>query len=269
MVIDQVEKIHGDGYMLLYVHSLSEQLKTQIRHDLAAICHGPKNVDSGLQLYIYGETVKEFWDRYKKKKYTTKMGIVGELLAHVLIKEHMDNLTPISVLFNTNERSIKKGFDLNYTEGSKLWYGEVKSGGGKKSVDSKNKTLLNRAKTGLIDYFTNASKIKSKWYSACNEVTIMFSDKKAHSIKEILDADYFDNRMLNTSSTANVILISVPFHDVTAGLVDKQVVEAYCKELSELGTFGECIVISIQKSTVKAVEDFLEEEAKMYGLETV
>src|SRR5690606_31574732 len=84
-----------------------------------------------------------------------KKGMIGELLAHLLLNYTDNNFTSLSILKNKEEKSIKKGFDIIYCEVDcdKLWYSEVKSGkseSGKEDSNTYNDILLNRAKKGII-----------------------------------------------------------------------------------------------------------------------
>lgn len=261
MEIDGVDSSDGDGYVVLCVRQFSDALKDLIRSELSTICHGAKSADSGLELYLYEATVCEFWRRYEQKSHSTKVGIIGELLAHILASKYLEGYRSASILFNPSERSIKKGFDLNFVGGNQIWYGEVKSGEGDETIDDKNKTLLNRSKSGLVNYFENADTIQSKWLAASNEAAIIFADDEAHKIKEMLSKDYFQNRIANSPATANVVLISVPFHDTNSGVIDHEKVNEYRQGLVSDGTFGGCVILSIQKSTIDTIENFLREEA--------
>jgi hypothetical protein len=262
MYIDGVERVHGDGYTIFYINDISDALKDTIREDLTRVCHGGKDSQIDTGFYTYEETIKELWERYRSKSSETKTGMIGELLAHILIPRYLENFMPISMYFSLSDRRIKQGFDLNFMQDkTKLWYGEVKSSISKAKIDSKNNTLLNKAKDTLTEYFSTAETIKSKWMAASNEVAVIFADEEARSIKDLLRYDYQEERVKNASSTANVILISVPFSDINNGRLDKQAVNQYRKQLIKDNIFGDCLIISIQKSTIQAIEDFLKSEA--------
>lgn len=61
------------------------------------------------------------------KKDTTKKGMIGELLVHLLVKYFFDEYEIISPFLNMEERSIKKGYDAVLTEKSNpiIWLIEV------------------------------------------------------------------------------------------------------------------------------------------------
>jgi hypothetical protein len=117
----------GESVAIL-VHELSDELKTLVRDRLAGICYGSADIVDDPEYYSFEKTVEEFLKRYDTKPDTTKIGMAGELIIHSLMPEHHVDLVNTSILFNKEERSIKKGFDLTFTTSSmdELWYGERK-----------------------------------------------------------------------------------------------------------------------------------------------
>lgn len=80
--------------------------------------------------FTYKHTIKRFLERYELKK-TIQKGMIGELLTHLLIPQYID-FNAISIMKNKEENSIRKGFDIVYTDdNNSIWYCEVKSGGDK------------------------------------------------------------------------------------------------------------------------------------------
>lgn len=260
MAIDGVRQKSGSGYDIFYVDSLTEHFKDIIRADLSTICHGPRLSASGSNLHTYEKTIKALYERYKNKKPTTKTGMVGELVAHIIIRHHIPELKSISILFNPTEMSIKKGFDLNFLRESQLWYGEVKASNAITSLDSDNKALLTRARSSLVENFEQDELRDSLWHSALFESAIMFDTPELHPITKVLDESH-DEIAERAAIATNVILISVPFHSTTTGEVDENEIIAYVQALRDEKIFNDVTVICVQKSLFQSVEDFIKNEA--------
>ncbi|MCZ9885626.1 hypothetical protein [Brachyspira hyodysenteriae] len=90
------------------------------------------------------------------------MGIIGELLSHIFIKCNSNNFKTISVLFNLEDKSYTKAFDIVITDSKEntLWFAEVKSGqvNENETSQSKNTTLLQKSKREFIDKINNQEK---------------------------------------------------------------------------------------------------------------
>jgi hypothetical protein len=101
-----LEKDTKNGVYICYVEDFSDELKTKIREMLGSIWHGA--VDSAeRKQFNYSSTVKRFLERYTEKTPDTKKGMIGELLAHLLIPNYVD-LQAISIMKNKEENSIRK-----------------------------------------------------------------------------------------------------------------------------------------------------------------
>lgn len=252
----------GDGATLCHIEEFSEELKKRIRENLAAIAHGAANAAEPIALYSYKYTLLAFMDRYSAKDENTKKGMVGELLAHVLIPELIEGLTSVSVLFNKEEKAIKKGFDIIYCNLSKKvsWYSEVKSGhrSDPKNADQANKVLLERARKDLVEKFHEGR--MSLWSSALIDVAMVLGSEKAFSVKALLSGDSPLTKSNAVAHNKNAILVSVLYEDqkmpITLAAVKK-----YLDDVKLSGSFKDLIVFSIQKQTYEKVASFLEEEA--------
>ena len=113
-LIPGVEKEDYTDYILYYINDLSLELKTEIRNRLVLICHGAEQAKSSSKIYSYKETLKEFIKRYNTDNPSwtdRKKGLVGELLVHVVL-EIEGRFTTASPFFNMEERSFKKGYDI-------------------------------------------------------------------------------------------------------------------------------------------------------------
>ncbi len=213
-----------------------------------------------LEIHSYKKTLEEFIKRYSTKSDEIKKGMMGELISHLVINKVLPHLEAITVFFNKEERSIKKGFDLTYIEVEKsiIWYGEVKSGelNDTDEVNKKNSSLLHTSKKGLLEFFSG--KRPNLWTNVINDVgiTIALNDRK--KIKELLNADITDLQSQNASHK-NAILISVVFHDSNIK-INFDTLKEELNSIQVGGHFKEVIIFSIQKSTYAKIADFLERE---------
>ena len=185
---------------------------------------------------------------------------MGEFIAHLIINKVLDNLKTISIFFNKEELNIKKGFDLTYvdTDGTAIWYGEVKSGEVNKesTPDSKNSELLGKAKTSLEDFLSGAR--PNLWDSVIIEAQLSFAVEKSKKVGDLLKMD-ISQITHAPSSKKNAILISVLFHDIKSKITAEQVRQTLASVIAE-DKFANVILFSIQKSTYSKIEKFLEEE---------
>ncbi|WXG60710.1 hypothetical protein VB002_03875 [Campylobacter concisus] len=73
--------------IILEIHSLSDELKDKIKEQLVEICHGEYALVSGLNYHSFDETVKELVNHRIPSNLNRKVGVIGELLLNVLIRE--------------------------------------------------------------------------------------------------------------------------------------------------------------------------------------
>ena len=252
-----------DNCIYCCVEDFSDQLQEVIKSELNKICYGRAEVEQyALEIHSYKNTLVEFIKRYSTKSENIKKGMMGELLGHLIINKILPQLETISIFFNKEEQSIRKGFDLTYIELGKniIWYGEVKSGelNGKEKIDKKNSDLIHTSKSGILDFFSGNR--PNLWTSVINDVGLTIAQKDRKKIKELLDADIKDLQTQN-SINKNAILISVVFHD--SG--NKITFDSIKKELEIITadqSFEGVIIFSIQKSTYTKIAEFLESEAQ-------
>ena len=267
-----MEKLDGvtykkeNKYSLFWVEDFSEDIKEAIREQLALICHGVDNVNTGRRTYNYKNTVKEFLKRYETKPDNIKIGMIGELLVHLIFQNFFDEYKSVTPYFNMEERSIKKGYDavLTETDSPILWIIEVKSGElhSNKTSDQTIVDLIGTAKKDL-DVRLNQDNI-SLWMEAVNGAKISFdsNDVMKEAVLDIL-MDWSDDATdgVYTSEDKNVILTGVLFSDlgdfITAdNLRQKQ------NRIERTGEFSQVHVLGIQKETYAKVYQFLREEAE-------
>lgn len=262
MPINGISVVQERGYVVCYIDDFSDELKELIRAELTSICHGKNEVgENPLDQYSYKKTLTEFLLTYDPKSPETKKGMVGEFIAHLVINKVLPKLQTISVFFNKEERSIRKGFDLTYVdvEGDTIWYGEVKSGelGAMPSPDHKNIHLLGAAKR---DVANKLSGIRPRiWKSVIIDAGLAFATRKSKKVKELLDGDI---RQIQEApgTKRNAILISVLFHD-TQNKITPVNIKKYLASVHVEDCFSGVILFSIQKTTYTKMENFLRQEA--------
>lgn len=245
------------------IEIFTDELKTEIRNRLAAICHGKDKVRSGSVIASYRETLKVFLNIYATKSEDTRKGMIGELLTHILLFKTFPYYEPANPYFNMEEASIKKGFDLIVFDQScgDLKIVEVKSGGaGAHSANRANKALLSTAKNDLKGRL-NDNKIHI-WMNAINGAKIALSGGKIkEEINRILEECYI--KVANNapdSKSKRVILVSV-LYKACAEPISISETHGKAKKIIDEGLFQEATVFSIQKETWEQIVTFLEQEA--------
>lgn len=255
-----------DKYSVFWVKNFSEDIKGAIREQLALICHGVDNVNTGRRTYNYKNTVKEFLKRYENKPVNTKVGMMGELLVHLIFQNYFDEYKSVTPYFNMEERSIKKGYDavLTETDSPTLWIIEVKSGGIHldKTSDQTISDLIGNAKNDLNVRLNKEN--NSLWMEAINCAKISFdsNDVMKQAVLDIL-LDWSDDATegVYTSKDKRVILASVLFSDLGDSITVRNLQQKQnCIE--ENGIFSQIYVLGIQKETYVKVYHFLKEEAE-------
>ncbi|KGK23292.1 SAVED domain-containing protein [Pseudomonas plecoglossicida] len=251
-------------YAVCCVENFSDELKTTIRDNLTRICHGADLASRSSIMFKYAATLKSFWDRYSTKDDKTRIGMLGELLAHVIILKKLDSFDVISPFFNMEEKHIRKGFDLVLYESAsnEVWITEVKSGGaGTRTSCAATSALLAKARDDLKGRLAEAE--TNHWHNAINAAQKSISESKGYkeSVLEILGLEG-DNAYLNTAvaSDNNVVLVSALFNDATRK-VEEKTVEHFTNKLIANPIFKTVLVLSLQKGTLQKLEDFLRTEA--------
>jgi hypothetical protein len=248
---------------VIHIDNFSDELKNCIKENLAAICYGYKRVNRNRNLYSYKHTIKQFNSRYSSKSTDIKKGMIGELLAHILIRQLIPKLKPASPFFNMEEESIRKGYDLILIDPKTdfLWITEVKAGNANKCTsDAASKALLHTAKRDLKKRL-NENEV-TLWDNAICAATVAL---KEGSIKEkVIDIleDILENTANEqmTSQKSNVILVAVLYNSLTDRVALNTVI-SFSNELVRENLFKNTVVFSIQKNTYTRIEQFLASEA--------
>lgn len=249
------------GVYICYVEDFNDDIKEKIREMLSSIWHGSVDAEERPQ-FTYKNTVKRFLERYTPKTPDTKKGMIGELLTHLLIPQYID-LNAISIMKNKEENSIRKGFDIVYSDdANSVWYCEVKSGGDTNTtedIDNKNKELLNKAKDDIQSH--SMGDRATLWDSVLIDVnSTVFSSERQINIKKLLDEQHPDTEDRNLDR--NVVLSSVLYKNLSKKICPSKV-NTYKSDLDEENIFIGLIVFSIQKETYTKIEDFLIDESNV------
>lgn len=267
MKIKSVKLLKRRNYNICIIDDFSDELKNIFRNQLSSICYGKSKAISNRNTYKYENTVKEFLKRYNDKSADIKIGMIGELLTHILLSNNFEEFNTVSPYFNLEERSIKKGFDLVlYSKSNnELWITEVKSGQlhKNKNVNETNNDLLGTAKRDLLDRLNKNE--TSLWQNAINGANIVLNsniDMKS-AVLEILDdiCDEISYEKAN-SYDKNVLFVSTVFSPLTDVILEEKVkfiVNGYNNEKK----FKNINILSIQKGTYQKIVDFLESEANI------
>lgn len=250
------------GAICLQVYGISDELKNSLRENLSMICNGFAKVSRNSELYSYRKTLGNFLKRYDSKAEATQKGIIGELLTHVLVLHFEKQFKAVSPLFNSEEESIKKGFDLvlRDTVEKELWFTEVKSGNcGDETSDQKLSALLNIAKSDLKTSLN--SDRHTLWQNAINGASIVLENGKLkEQLTEILEACNLKAvKKENSSEDYNAVLVAVCYAGENPYATDDEF-EARHKAAGAKNDFKSLISVSVQKNAHNTIAKFLREE---------
>lgn len=246
------------------VHELSDELKVLIRDRLSGICYGSADILEDPEYYSFENTVEEFLKRYDTKSLTTKLGMAGELIIHSLMPEHHVDLLNTSIFFNKEERSIKKGFDLTFTNLSmdELWYGEVKSGEVSKarpdretqSASSKLGQLVATA-AGDIHGKLTKQRNRSWWDAAMTDAAKVLQTDEAKSIKKLLRAHAGTEAVGDIGF--NVLLGAVVMHESVLDKITLEASKVATKKVTDSKKFQQVKLLVVQQETAELLIDFI------------
>jgi hypothetical protein len=263
--MDGVSFIKRDLYVLCCIEAISPDLQAALRENLTRICHGEDQASRDRAIFKYPATLTAFWDRYSSKPKNTRIGMLGELLAHVVILKLLPEFNVVSPFFNMEEKSIRKGFDLLLYESAsdEVWITEVKSGemGGAKSPCAATRSLLSKARDDLG--LRLGEQEFNHWLNAINaaQKSIKATANYRESVLDILAME--GDRVAHNGATAsdnNVVLVSALFCDVSNRVIERTISD-FSEDLAEKALFNTVLVLSLHKGTLQKLEDFLKKEA--------
>lgn len=256
--MDGVSLQEVDNVTVCRVESLSDDLKGLIRDELSAICLGRNLVAEDAAYYSYSKTLKKFLETYDNIAQTQKVGIIGELLAHLLISRHRPDFKIVTLLLNKEELQIRKGFDLVYLSNKELWYGESKSGELQQGTPiQKIGRLLSDAKNGIKDYL-DGSRTKL-WDSAILEASQTLDSEEGLTAKELLRNDT-SSLQDGIEIKKNALLVPILFNDINDPIDVDELVRKV-QNIANEEVFDDVLVFCIHKSTYSKIVAFLRAEA--------
>jgi len=251
-------------YAICCIEDLSNELKAALRDNLAQICHGADLAGRNMAMFKYKATLNAFWDRYSTKDLNTRTGMLGELLAHIIILKKFDSFDVISPFFNMEEKHIRKGFDIILYEpaSNEVWITEVKSGGaGKNTSCAATKVLLSKARDDLKGRLAESE--MNHWLNAINAAQNSINGK-AHYKESVLQILNMEGEKAHDETAAasdnNVVLVSALFNDTTKK-VEEMTIAGFTESLLAKPLFKKILVLSLQKGTLQKLEKFLRIEA--------
>lgn len=253
MMVD-IQKSNYGNVTIIEIRHLSKEIKEKIREKLVEMCHGEKYSESDLQIFSLEKTIKSLSKWLEGKHKNQLVGIVGEILLNIFIREFTD-IKIISPFFNMEERSFKKGFDILGTDKSKrLWIIESKAG-----VRNENKTPTELVREKIKDAQRDLeerlnSENLTLWENAVKSVDSYLKDRN----EKVFIVDIIDKKLSisNKSNDKNVILGGIVFSTFDFVIDHSNIKELY-EKISNLKTFSEVKIIAIQKETFMAVVDYI------------
>ena len=239
--------------IILEIHNLSDELKYKIKEQLVEICYGEYALVSNFNYHSFDETVRELVNHRIPSNINRKVGVIGELLLNVLIREFTD-FKIVSPFFNLEERNVKKGFDIIAVDSNKeLWIIESKAGelGNLKTSTEMACERINAAKRDLD---TRLNMHNSQlWLNAVNSIRSALDDtSEKNTIVNILNKN--SNSCL--SNDKNVILGGTVFCIFDSAIDSTELGKLYDSILSS-NKFSKLKLIAIQKQTYQAIIDYL------------
>lgn len=254
----------NENYSIIEVETLSDDIKASIRTHLSSICYGESQAASGRTMFNYRATLTAFLDRYNSKERNHQIGMIGELLAHILIVELLPQFKTVSLFFNLEEKQIKKGFDVLLYSGTDndVWITEVKSGElhKDKNSDQTTKDLLASARLDLKKRL-NENEV-NHWTNAIHSARVALGDNTDYKdvvINLLADEGDIVTNKKATSFDNNVFLVSSLFTEADDS-VSEETLSAFHQKLLDKPVFKNAILLSIKKSAYSKVVDFFEEE---------
>lgn len=274
MNIEGIKILTNEEYSnikIFVIDYLSDELKNIIKAQLSTIRHGSVAVNENGNFYSYKNVLNNFLIEYNRKQEDQKLGLIGELLAHVLIKNYEDKLQTISILKNKEDSGFRKGFDIIFYDLNNdcIRYSEVKSGkvNAETTINDKNKERLSKATKDISDKLLSVDDYNDNrhdnrplrynfWNSAQIDIqlTVIDNDNKVY-IQKLLDNDY-NNHETNTKA----IIVSVVFNENNDTLDLNEVIDFYEQHKNE-NFMDDVLIFSIQKHTYELIVDFLKGES--------
>lgn len=255
--MDGVRVVAVDDASILVLEEVTQEVKDALKANIVDYCYGRVNAAEDSDYYSLETTIKEFFRLYDAKSDTTRLGIAGELIVHLLLPHGHERLVSAALYLNKEESAIKKGFDLTFYDevDDGLWYGEVKAGrvNPAESADSKVRDLVGLAERGLHKMFTTDIR-KKRWDAAQLDADATLNSKQANTVKNLLRADFKTIRLGNAAEV-RALLCGVVMHQLDLGEIDATTGQVLIDSITERGRFAGLRILLIQQTDL---EDLIE-----------
>lgn len=225
-----------------------------IKKGFISICHGYRNSNK----YKISLVAREFLERLDAKKTKDQIGYIGEFLYHIFVKYVMVNYKPISIFFNTEEKSAKKGFDMLLSDGQKIWYSEVKSGQANsiEQINDINAARFSTAHSDLCSKVESGDKNIVYWTTAIDKLCMCITNE----IDETMISNLLNNDMMCDEQKSKII-VSVIFHDSDVQVQPTRIIDMLSKwRKTDPNIIGVCI----RKRTIERVINVIRELSENY-----
>ncbi|WP_335640963.1 hypothetical protein [Loktanella salsilacus] len=252
----------NDRINLISIDDFTVELEALIRERFSEICWGPAALRSGSAAHNYKNTMRSMWRRISTKSEATKIGMIGELLTHLFLVGEDRKFQSVNMLFNLEEASIKKGFDLvvRASANDEIYLVEVKSSAiARINAESKAIAMLNKGDADIFGKLNNPA--DNLWSNALHHCSSALRKTDLRDkIEEILS--HFQDEAFTAPSAAahNVILAGVGFN---AGKAFCEAVKLQTKidGKANWNQYKSLEFFIAQKETFQATIDFIEKEA--------
>jgi len=264
MTIDGVTLNTSPRLSIATVHAFSDELKSHLEQNLSYICFGRQLVQSaGVDdsYYSFEATMDQFAERYLSKDHLTRLGMAGELLVHLLTEKAFPDLSKASIYFNKEERSIKKGFDLTYLDGTnQLWFAEVKSGEATAlTFPNAQADLANRAMRDLRDKFASPIR-RTMWDNAIFDAQSVLQQRQADTARKLLRLDTGPDP--DPDSRRRVVLATPIFYPHTQDTISSADAQTTFDRIEKRSPYADLRIFAIQKSTLEKISSYIAKKAK-------
>jgi len=242
-------KLELKNFNYVFIDELDYGLiKRTIKDNLVSLCWGEENND----VFTISDVIKEFMVRFSRKNINQKYGYIGELIYYIYVLNNSNVMRPISLFFNQEDKSFKKGFDFLGFDGDNVWYSEVKSGNSEgKDINLYNIERLNKAYSDICKKLISKDRNDTYWETAKSNLCKIVTSKNDRTvIADIINSDK------KNSNIENKVIVSVIFEDSDVQLNKDNIEKIY----NRISSKDPCItIISIRKKTIDRVIKILEE----------
>lgn len=246
--MSEMNRMMLENINLIYIDdTFVEEISNTIRSELISMCWGNENKD----LFNYSQTVSSFLERLKDRDEAFQAGFIGEFIVHCYFKT-FTTYKHLSVFFNDQDKSNKRGFDYLFYEPKKgLWYVEIKSGteNDNSQINKTNKAKIQEAYRDCSDKFIKKSN-SNLWNVAKSEVGKVLSKKTSlrSKVKNILEIDA-------VNKIDNIILSSVLFNSSSTKVTNEnELIEL--KEQYKLN-FKKVTFLCFRKKTIERIIELI------------